>query len=122
MVAKGRTEFWCALLVCYIYTFCFLIPKIILSRPLKILGLFTNTTFIKTPPLFNTSDTQYDYPHCQYRHQKTRRAKATDEKTHRKSYCHYPLIESASFHHTHPPILHNSNLDPKMLQKDKKTV
>lgn len=36
--------------LCYIYVFCFFIPKIILKIPDKNLGLLTSTTFINASP------------------------------------------------------------------------
>ena len=45
-----------------IYMFCFLIPKIILKIPLKNFGLFTNTTFIKIPPIIYYQQRQQEIP------------------------------------------------------------
>ena len=45
-----------------IYMFCFLIPKIILKIPLKSFGLFTNTTFIKIPPIIYYQQRQQEIP------------------------------------------------------------
>ena len=42
--------------------FCFLIPKIILKIPLKNFGLFTNTTFIKIPPIIYYQQRQQEIP------------------------------------------------------------
>ncbi len=48
-----------------IYTLCFFMPKIIRKIPLKILGLFTKTTFIKQPPLMFATGYSKNYnPNC----------------------------------------------------------
>lgn len=90
--------------------FCFLIPKIILKKPLKNFGLFTNTTFIKAPSaILNLSAapagySEYYNPNRQYRHQKFRRAKAAYKQPQGKGKTYCALVDIEAFTHFVPSL------------------
>lgn len=94
----------------FFYMFCFLIPKIILKKPLKNFGLFTNTTFIKAPSaILNLSAapagySEYYNPNRQYRHQKFRRAKTAYKQPQGKGKTYCALVDIEAFTHFVPSL------------------
>ena len=70
------------------HTFCFFIPKNILSIPLKNFGLLTNTTFINClliTSIFATRNTEYNNPYCKNGNKKSWRTKTTNKQSESKS-------------------------------------